>query len=89
MFDYSWKSNSNAVYVGRPSRWGNPFKVKDYGLEVALKKYEEWLVNKLKEDPHFLDPLIGKDLVCWCDLNEPCHADILLKYIEKIQKGDM
>lgn len=23
--------------------------------------------------------LAGKDLLCWCRLDEPCHADLLLK----------
>ena len=27
LFDYSWMDNPNAVYVGRPSKWGNRFKV--------------------------------------------------------------
>lgn len=26
-----------------------------------------------------LDVLRGKDLVCWCSLDEPCHADVLLE----------
>lgn len=26
-----------------------------------------------------LDELRGRDLACWCPLDQPCHADILLK----------
>ena len=80
--DYSWKSNPNAVYVGRPSPWGNPFKVKDYGLKECLKLYRKWLKEKLKENPDFLEPLRGKDLVCFCSLNQPCHADIIIEFFE-------
>lgn len=30
-----------------------------------------------------LTELKGKDLACWCALDKPCHADILLKYANK------
>ena len=82
-FDYSWKKNPNAVYVGRPSKWGNPFKVNDYGLEQALRNYRVWLQQKLIEEPDFLEPLRGKDLVCFCPVDEACHADIIIEFIEK------
>lgn len=73
----------NTVYVGRPTRWGNPFEVgKDGTREEVIEKYREWLIQKLKEDPKFLDPLRGKDLACWCPLNQSCHADILLEFLE-------
>jgi hypothetical protein len=80
-FDYEWKKNPNAVLVARPSKWGNPFKVKDYGLEKSISLYEAWLREELKKDPSFLDPLKGKDLVCYCPVNQPCHADIILKFL--------
>lgn len=78
-YDYGWKSNPNAVYVGRPTKWGNPFKPQDYGLGECLMKYREWLGEQIKKDPNFLKPLVGKDLVCFCKLDAPCHADILLE----------
>jgi len=78
-YDYSWKSNPNAVYIGRPSKWGNPFKVSECGLEKSLELYEKWLEKKLKEDPSFLEPLRGKDLVCFCSLSSPCHGDVIIK----------
>ena len=31
----------------------------------------------------FVRNLRGKDLACWCALNQPCHADILLELAEK------
>jgi len=85
-YDYSWKSNPNAVYVGRPTKWGNPFKVSDFGLKRCLVLYRVWLERKLKEEPNFLEPLIGKDLVCFCPLNQPCHADIIIGFIRKLYK---
>jgi len=85
-FDYSWKSNPNAVYVGRPTKWGNPFKLSEYSLEECLKLYREYLRQKLLEDPKFLEPLIGKDLVCFCPLDSPCHADIIMEMLEYLKK---
>jgi len=87
-YDYSWKGNSNAVYVGRPTKYGNPFKVSDYGLDQCIVLYKEWLAAKLAEDPNFLEPLRGKDLVCFCSLSSPCHGDILIEYVKKIYGDD-
>jgi hypothetical protein len=67
----------SAVYVGRPSKWGNPFVIgKDGTRAEVIAKYEEWLhdsglINQIGE-------LAGRDLVCWC-APEPCHGDVLLK----------
>ena len=73
----------NSILVARPSKWGNPFKLSEYNLEECLRLYEKWLQEKLRENPSFLDPLRGKDLVCYCRLDNPCHADILLNYLNK------
>ena len=64
-----------AVYVGRPSKWGNPFMVgRDGTREEVITKYLYWLPDS------GLDPteLRGKDLLCWC-APLPCHGDLLLK----------
>jgi len=82
-YDYAWQSNPNAVYVGRPTKWGNPYPVAQFGLNVCLKKYREWLTEQLKKDPGFLEPLRGKDLVCFCPLSQPCHADIITEFLSK------
>jgi len=80
-FDYTWKKNPNAVYVGRPSKWGNPFKVEEYGREKCLEKYREWLRIQILLDHNFIEPLRGRDLVCFCPLNQPCHADIIMEFL--------
>lgn len=70
----------NTVYVGRPTKWGNPFKLSEFNdVRTCLEKYEAWLNAMLCADSHFLDPLRGKDLACWCRLDQPCHSDILLR----------
>jgi hypothetical protein len=75
---------SNVIYVGRPSKWGNPFKIGKHGTrEEVVAKYETWLQNKLAEDYAFLSELKGHDIACWCKPEELCHADIIMKYVEK------
>jgi len=86
-----WRMPPNGRYVGRRTRWGNPYEVGnkegEYTLSEALERYEAWLDGKLAEDPSFLDPLVGKDLACWCHLNEDCHADILLRRLRERAEG--
>ena len=88
-----WRMPPNTVYVGRPTKWGNPFILdeqnKGKAREEILKNYESWLVSELGDDPHFLDELKGKDLACWCSLDEPCHADILLKVLGEMDKESL
>lgn len=80
-YDCEWKKNPNAVYVGRPTKWGNPYRVEEVGLEKALEGYRFWLKTQLEIDPNFLEPLRGKDLVCFCSLKQPCHADIITEFL--------
>ena len=64
-----------AVYVGRPTKWGNPFVIgRDGTRKEVIEKYRGWLAES------GLDPkeLEGKDLVCWC-APMACHADVLLE----------
>lgn len=77
-----WRMPLGAVYVGRPSRFANPFKID--GLAVpdaaaavtAFRAYltaQPALVASIKSD------IKGKDLACWCPENTPCHGDVLLE----------
>jgi hypothetical protein len=68
---------ADAVYIGRGSKWGNPFKIGRDGDRVAvIAKYERWLA-----DQHHLlralDELRGH-LVCFC-APRSCHGDLLLR----------
>lgn len=68
----------HAIYVGRPSKWGNPYHVGPDGTrEEVIAKYHRYILTK----PKLLDQLgelRGKDLSCWCGPTL-CHADILLE----------
>ncbi|MDD5510628.1 MAG: DUF4326 domain-containing protein [Dehalococcoidales bacterium] len=70
-----------AVYVGRPSKWGNPYKIGVHGTrEQVIETYRKWIRHCIKDNPKVYDlsELRGKDLVCWCH-PQPCHADVLLE----------
>ncbi len=34
-------------------------------------------------DLNDLEPLRGHDLACWCPLDQPCHADVLLEWANR------
>jgi len=80
-----------AIYVGRPTKWGNEFKIGETfdliiggstsrfvvrGAAQAVALYREWQASR---DPQPNHPLRGHDLACWCPLDQPCHADVLLE----------
>lgn len=70
--------------VTRPSKYGNPFSVSEYGRENAVQLYEKYIDEKIDEG-FDLSELKGFDLACICDLDQLCHADILLKKLENIE----
>lgn len=78
-----WRMPEDAVYVGRPTKWGNPFRLGTYNsLGEIVRQYREWLDvslpgQEIKEAAK--TELRGRDLLCWCPLNRPCHADVLLE----------
>lgn len=65
------------VYIGRPSRWGNPFAMgRDGTREQVIEKYRAWLQTK-PDLMARLPALKGKTLGCWCH-PLPCHGDVLV-----------
>lgn len=74
-----WRMPADAVYVGRPTRWGNPFTVAQTATRTAaVAAFEAYAKDRAADDPAWLEPLNGKDLACWCPEDKPCHADVLL-----------
>lgn len=66
------------VYIGRPSKWGNPFEIgKDGTRKEVIEKYQVWLLNQ-PDLVSGLPELRGKILGCWCK-PQACHGDILAK----------
>ncbi len=87
-----WRKPENTVVVARPSRWGNPWKVG--GAITAVDVVQAFTIHlSARRDPHpgWVDylhypsdqqirrELAGKNLACWCPLDQPCHADVLLE----------
>ena len=69
----------DAVYIGRPSKWGNPFTMSEYGKrEWVIEKYREWILSQPKLIEDARRELVGKDLVCYC-APQACHGDVLLE----------
>lgn len=145
-----WRMPQGAVYVGRPTKWGNPFKIggpsglarvpavhhpaQDWEYEgrcTAAGAYHPYVSDSVANHPaavatpqlsikayvpcqiRHMTPaetvecyrayvtgggwpigwkprgaptiaeiraqLSGRDLCCWCPLDSPCHADVLLE----------
>ena len=69
------------VYIGRPSKWGNPFTIgKDGTREEVISKYEMYIMTR-PDLIKALEELKGKTLGCWCK-PKTCHGDILKIMIE-------
>lgn len=69
-----------AVYVGRGSRWGDPYLVGIHGSrEECVALYCNWIAER----PHLVDALAARrptSLACWC-APLPCHADALAELL--------
>jgi hypothetical protein len=83
-----YRKPEGAVVVARPSKWGNPWTVRDAIYSgVPEPQRQSWLVAKYRiEVAQYgllahkdVDELRGKDLACWCEPDQPCHADVLLE----------
>lgn len=77
------KKNRYDVYIGRPSKWGNPFSIgKDGTREEVIAKYRQWIFGqpKLLRD---LWELKGKAIACWCS-PQPCHGDVLCELVDNL-----
>lgn len=79
-------SPKGAVYIGRPSKWGNPFTHKEGTLaefkvgsrDEAVDAYERWLLSQPDLVQRVRAELAGRDVVCWC-APARCHGDVLVK----------
>ncbi len=72
------KKNLYDVYIGRGSKWGNPFTIGEDGDRTeVIKKYKKWF-KKQPELISALPELTGKVLGCWC-APKSCHGDFLVK----------
>lgn len=69
------------IYIGRPSKWGNPFKSgRDGTREEVIEKYAEYL-SQNEYLLSCLHELKGKTLGCWC-APKACHGDVLAAWAD-------
>lgn len=89
-----WRMPLGAVNVSRPCDWSNPFRVGDLvrtvapvvadeaqtviTRDLAVALFRAYVAERGWEG-QIRAELAGKDLACWCRLDEPCHADVLLQ----------
>ena len=78
-----WRMPDNTVYVGRGTQWGNPYVIGDHGNAAkcveSFAKDIGFINSRLDFDYDDIEQLRGKNLACWCPLDRPCHADVLLE----------
>ncbi len=73
---------TNTANVARPSRWGNPFRSGIDGTAAEVVERYALHVGPMGSgelDADDLAKLRGRNLACWCALDQPCHADVLLE----------
>ena len=74
------------VYIGRPSKWGNPFKLRhEDDRPAVLEQYRAWLMKQPALIEAAKRELRGKVLGCWC-APKACHGDVLAE-IANAQEG--
>lgn len=70
------------VYIGRGSKWGNPFLIRVHGTrEEVLEMYRQYILSN-EELMNSLPELKDKILACYCKPLK-CHGDILIELIDK------
>ena len=76
------------VYIGRPSIFGNPFKIgRDGSREEVVEQYNEYFHERIESDPEFRKRVLalkGKRLGCYCKPLS-CHGHIIVEYLEGCQ----
>jgi hypothetical protein len=73
------RSSSNGVYIGRPSKWGNPFAMRSESDRAeVIERFEKYLMSKPELVAAAKRELKGKNLVCWC-APRACHGDVLMR----------
>ncbi|MES2992428.1 MAG: DUF4326 domain-containing protein [Pseudomonadota bacterium] len=83
-----WKMPADTVKIDRTTRWGNPFTPADSGsVANAVANHAAWMKDELAAPDGAVPPSVedirsalgGRHLACWCALDGPCHADLMLQ----------
>jgi hypothetical protein len=76
-----WRMPADTVFVGRGTKWGNPWRVARVGRAEAVRRFR--CIASDIYGPDDFKEIRGKNLACWCKLHEVCHADVLLELANK------
>lgn len=84
-----WRMPENTVKVDRTTVFGNPYTIDDMGRHDSVEAFKSWAGGPLWEDPNMradqiklrarIEGLRGKNVACWCRLDQTCHGDVLLE----------
>ena len=83
------KRQAADIYIGRGSRWGNPFKIGVHGdRNAVIEQYAQYLesnlelVDELRAQVNAVlaEGAIDCTLGCFC-APAPCHGDVLIDYL--------
>jgi len=73
------KIPADAIYIGRPSKWGNPFQITERSnRECVVNLFRQLVESNDEFKLQIKNELAGKDLVCFC-APKMCHGDVLLE----------
>ena len=78
-------SMDDAVFVGRPSRYGNPWKVGKHGTRAEVIAYfRTWWLSPINQPvrAQALVELKGKVLLCFC-APAACHAQVIADWLNE------
>lgn len=76
------KKSKHDVYIGRPSKWGNPYSIgRDGTRSEVIAKFRTYGIGK-GLDILAKAELKGKTLGCWCS-PQACHGDVLAEWAER------
>ena len=73
-----WESDDRFVYIGRGSKWGNPFQIDEESTrEGVITKYREHILGGAgRHLQGHLQEVRGRVLVCYCH-PQACHGDVI------------
>ena len=72
------------VYIGRPSKWGNPYVMPRDGDRAAVIRQFRKHLEGSPELLAALPELKGKRLACHCH-PLPCHGDVLAEFADRAE----
>ena len=98
-----WRMPPNTVKVDRTTRWGNPFTVGMrlrthpelpiavlFSAQDCVDAYRTFLGHEIGRRfcLSVIAELRGRNLACWCPLDQPCHADVLLEIANRKEASE-